>query len=569
MADYINKIRTTEGDKPVNYEALANKPNSLPNPNKIKFTGSVVAEYDGSSEVTVNIPNGASEEQAAQIQTNTNDISELKNKTSELNSDLAQLLLLPIIWHDGYYISSVDGTISSNSSFTYAEVDVSQYACQYISFIGFDTYGVLKYVYCDSEGNVIDGSNASNKTFYKQIPYNATTLRVSIYISKKEYEIISVCRTNAIFSSIERISKKVDKITENFDKFIICNNLFSDKEIKYGYYQNGDNLQSNSNYNVIVGIPVEAGKTYIFSPKIRFISIYDTNENYQYTMDTDTGEEYSITFIYDSILNVTVYASSMDSVKMYDSVNTEIESMNSPIIKDNVKFPRIENAISNGFGNILYGKKWVACGDSFTEGVITDVFEDEPYINKKKVYPYFIGRRNGMNVINEAVSGSTMAVNSSGLNGAFADNRYKNIASDADYITLYFGINDDNYNTPIGNIDDTDKTTFYGAWNTVLEYLITNHPYAKIGIIITNGSSLQYTTAERAVARRWGIPYLDMEADYQHVPLMQRVTERSEVCQKALDLRKTAFSVSQYNTHPNAKAHEYESTFIENWLRSL
>ena len=91
MADYINKIRTTEGDKPVNYEALANKPNSLPNPNKIKFTGSVVAEYDGSSEVTVDIPNGASEEQAAQIQTNTNDISELKNKTSELKSDLVDL----------------------------------------------------------------------------------------------------------------------------------------------------------------------------------------------------------------------------------------------------------------------------------------------------------------------------------------------------------------------------------------------------------------------------------------------------------------------------------------------
>lgn len=59
MADYINKIRTTEGDKPVNYEALANKPNSLPNPNKIKFTGSVVAEYDGSSEVTVTIPEGS------------------------------------------------------------------------------------------------------------------------------------------------------------------------------------------------------------------------------------------------------------------------------------------------------------------------------------------------------------------------------------------------------------------------------------------------------------------------------------------------------------------------------
>ena len=93
MADYINKIRTTEGDKPVNYEALANKPNSLPNPNKIKFTGSVVAEYDGSSEVTVDIPNGGSEEQAAQIQTNTNDISELKNKTSELKGEIDGIII--------------------------------------------------------------------------------------------------------------------------------------------------------------------------------------------------------------------------------------------------------------------------------------------------------------------------------------------------------------------------------------------------------------------------------------------------------------------------------------------
>ena len=91
MADYIKKIRTKDGDKQIDYEALANKPNSLPNPNKIKFTGSVVAEYDGSSEVTVDIPNGGSEEQDAQIQTNTNDISELKNKTSELKSDIDQL----------------------------------------------------------------------------------------------------------------------------------------------------------------------------------------------------------------------------------------------------------------------------------------------------------------------------------------------------------------------------------------------------------------------------------------------------------------------------------------------
>ena len=58
MADYINKIRTTDGDKPVNYEALANKPNSLPNPNKITFTGGASGSYDGSEALTINIPSG-------------------------------------------------------------------------------------------------------------------------------------------------------------------------------------------------------------------------------------------------------------------------------------------------------------------------------------------------------------------------------------------------------------------------------------------------------------------------------------------------------------------------------
>lgn len=230
-----------------------------------------------------------------------------------------------------------------------------------------------------------------------------------------------------------------------------------------------------------------------------------------------------------------------------------------------------EEGVSNK--NVLTNKKWVACGDSFTEGVDGEKFADGVFAGKNKVYPFFIGERNNMVIVNEAVSGSSMTYiserHNSWENGCFSANRYKNIPSDADYITLYFGINDDNYSAPIGTIDDTENTTFYGAWNIVLEYLIENHPFAKIGIIITNGSSKKYTDAERAISRKWGIPYLDMEADYQHVPLMQRVTERTEVCQKALELRKKSFAVSDTNTHPNARAHEYESTFIENWLRTL
>ena len=77
-----------------------------------------------------------------------------------------------------------------------------------------------------------------------------------------------------------------------------------------------------------------------------------------------------------------------------------------------------------------------------------------------------------------------------------------------------------------------------------------------------------YTDAIRAVARKWGIPYLDIPGDYA-VPLMNRVSERDEVCDLARKLRFDRFSVSENNRHPNARAHEFESTFIEHWLRSL
>ena len=54
--------------------------------------------------------------------------------------------------------------------------------------------------------------------------------------------------------------------------------------------------------------------------------------------------------------------------------------------------------------NVLWGKKWVACGDSFTEGAFQGIegedttFSEGLYAGEKKVYPFFIGRRNHSNV---------------------------------------------------------------------------------------------------------------------------------------------------------------------------
>lgn len=62
-----DKILVNQGGNPVwvttdkmkeNAANAVTHPTTLPNPKKLKFTGAVTAEYDGSTEQTINIPTG-------------------------------------------------------------------------------------------------------------------------------------------------------------------------------------------------------------------------------------------------------------------------------------------------------------------------------------------------------------------------------------------------------------------------------------------------------------------------------------------------------------------------------
>ena len=63
--------------------------------------------------------------------------------------------------------------------------------------------------------------------------------------------------------------------------------------------------------------------------------------------------------------------------------------------------------------NVLWGKKYVSCGDSFTNRTwkLVDPSGKAVYDslwNCAKTYPYWIARRNSMQLVNLGVSGSTM-----------------------------------------------------------------------------------------------------------------------------------------------------------------
>lgn len=146
------------------------------------------------------------------------------------------------------------------------------------------------------------------------------------------------------------------------------------------------------------------------------------------------------------------------------------------------------------------------------------------------------------------------------------------IAIEDDNTTNVVGLAKANY--AVATSSDVDTPAFDDAgkyiktnWND--GDIITNASLNKIedGIYTTNGTSENYANAIRESAKKWGIPYLD-EANGENVPLLNR-TNKSYVCKKAKDLRDAQMKVGETNGHPNVKAHEYESTIVENFLRSL
>ncbi len=238
--------------------------------------------------------------------------------------------------------------------------------------------------------------------------------------------------------------------------------------------------------------------------------------------------------------------------------------------------------------NVLWGKKWFATGDSFTEGDFNHsakedyILREGKYAGKKAVYPYIIGARNNMEVINDGSCGTILPLSKRYLAGEegftindrrpFTFERYKKIPADVDYITLWFGINDSGA-TNLGTIDDTENTTFYGGWNFILPYLIKNFPNAKIGVIVTNSGKTEYRQATRECCLKWGVPFLDLMGDVSIVPSTGGREDGLGLCSEAKDLWYDRFKVKcvegQSNGHPCPEWHLFQSSYIENFLRSL
>lgn len=417
----------------------------------------------------------------------------------------------------------------------------------------------LSVVFYDSQKQVLSYLQYNSPYAYNTLicPADTFYVRFSSFAPSADDVILDVYRGN---SQLSEVHSELDGIEPKLTAIVPTESV--------GWLRSNGAMSGTSGFHCLVTdfIPCKPGDQFVYRGKARsdavsvvfYDSVRSVVSSAQYnsaakpvTITIGSGIYFAKFCSFDSSAYGLVFeVYKVGSAEYFDKINSDKDSLD--------------------------GKKWVVCGDSFSHGDFTSITEphihDGIYAGQLPVYSYLIGNRTRCNVHNIAVNGGTLSyVNNGGFTKPSTGLLYTTDFSDADYITLYYGINDMHQNVPIGTINDTEPTTFYGAWNVAMEYLITNYPGAKIGVIITNGcgaSGVAYPTATEAICKKWGVPYLDLDGGVGCTTML-RCSTRNPASDALKDLRYAQQKVSETNGHPNELAHKIESTFIEAWLKSL
>ena len=253
-----------------------------------------------------------------------------------------------------------------------------------------------------------------------------------------------------------------------------------------------------------------------------------------------------------------------------------------------LKLERDAENFANKRQDVLYGKTYVAFGDSYTTLNYPDYVDDlgrrgeqsdgysQTYA-QYRTYPVLIAERHGMILHNDARSGRMFNWNGSNTNSFIYNLSSSSVMGHvrtADYITLMFGNNESILSAGVSS--DTDPSTVWGSFNSAMSTILSVNPGVKIGFITTPGLLDVQDSAGRAalkdeyvkMSRRWGIPYLDWTDPLVPMASYGRI-DGDEVDEYAKTQRRAAYYDSQSIYHPTIPGHRHFSTVIENFIKTL
>lgn len=482
----------------------------------------------------------------------TNELSSLKSDLNDGISNLANgyIAFFPDLKH-GFLDNNGEETTINIAYVTtgYIAVDTS---IEYIPFIADSHFSLKVCLYNSSktflERVYITYSDSQSNT-YKWADINANAAYFKYAFSTTDKDTNPTFKHGAYFQCKSKIEGEIQKNKNEFVKVLSYPITITEQN---GRLNSDGNYTATSSYHSKSTNKISANEGTVF--KYSGVGKYSAVSWIFYS-----GNEIISTGQYEGSTLVTI-PSGADGV-MFSSFASISDS-----VSLNVKAITLESRIEqleNDQMQYIYGKKIGFDGDSICYGQ-----------GNNGGYAKVLVDEYGIVSENISVAGGTIA---SGTYYPDENPRHwicesvPNLSSSNDYIVIEGGVNDVWQNVPLGSISSgysatLDKTTFYGALETICKTLRTTFIGKKVGFLIphkinsgmaTDGA---YYDAIYECTNKWGVPLLDlsimcppfgfMDSNYQTI--------------------KDTYTVNGDGTHPNPLCY---STFyvpkIVDWLLSL
>ncbi len=345
------------------------------------------------------------------------------------------------------------------------------------------------------------GTNYATEEF--TVPQGGTKLLVtstsSVSGGSLPYAFVKKYITTSIKDDVADLKTRTDALQESVDSnlmvIVSASKSYSDLSSagNTGYIKTNGDIQTYTNgyvsdyIEVIPESAIEYLIAYIYGPAVA-IAFYNANHVFVSGITAQSGTSGNYVKA-EGTSNIPATAQYM---RVFMSKNTEaqVPKQNQYVaysaknqIGDTVRTLVAE------VGSPWAGKKWCAFGTSIT---------DTGYINQETgevtgKYVPFLKNLSGLNVTNRGIAGGTLGSNgihggsSNILNAILNSNDLDNF----DLITIEGFVNDFACAITIGDIGDTQNTTFYGALHQAISYCL-EHSHAEV-VLITESTGKQYT----------------------------------------------------------------------------
>ena len=182
-------------------------------------------------------------------------------------------------------------------------------------------------------------------------------------------------------------------------------------------------------------------------------------------------------------------------------------------------------------------------GDSITQGIGTSNSENS---HQGFRFPDVFARLSGATAYNYGVSGTRIAKQTVPIPYEPSAGHYilrvDSMEPDLDVIVVFGGTNDFGHgDAPLGNFDDRDDTTFYGALHELIIKLLDKYPTSRVVFLTPlhrNGENTllnafglrreplkKYVDAIREVCEFYSIPVLDLYKNCGLQPCIEKIRE--------------------------------------------